>query len=344
MRILEQGKDFKTRDLPADPPSFLRWLGQGAMLRIPGRDRSRTRVVVTLLHGNEPSGLRAMHRWLLADATPAVDVGLVIGAVETALAPPGFAFRLLPGRRDLNRCWRAPWVGGEGAFAQAVLETVRASAPECLVDLHNNTGHNPAYGVSPRVGAPERRLVSLFADRIIHAPLGLGTLVEATADELPSVTIECGKSSDPAADQVAFDGLGRVVSQADLELERGDPPALAVFHDPVRVRVRAGVELAFGNGPDDAVGLTISQEIDRHNFREVPPGAILGWLGADGRWPVEARGSGGVDRSEEFFRARGRVFETRRSLVPVMMTTDRESALADCLFYAVEPGPPTGSG
>jgi hypothetical protein len=63
-------------ELAATPEAFLAWLAQPTLFRVPGRDRSRTRVLATLLHGNEPSGLRGLHRWLRAGAPPAVDADL----------------------------------------------------------------------------------------------------------------------------------------------------------------------------------------------------------------------------------------------------------------------------
>ena len=52
---------------------------------IPGRDSSRTRVLVTLSHGNEPSGVEAVHGWLQAEQVPAVNVVVILGAVQAAL-------------------------------------------------------------------------------------------------------------------------------------------------------------------------------------------------------------------------------------------------------------------
>ena len=50
--------------IPSDPVAWLRQLGGPTAIRLSGRDRSRCRTVVTLLHGNEPSGVRALHGWL----------------------------------------------------------------------------------------------------------------------------------------------------------------------------------------------------------------------------------------------------------------------------------------
>jgi hypothetical protein len=330
------GRDLDAESLGRDAMAFLRELAGPSLILVPGRDRTRLRVVSTLLHGNEPSGVGAIHRWLLEGPSPAVDVLVFLGAVETALAPPGFAYRFLPGAGDLNRCWLPPHPGEEGALARQVLERLRSRAPECLVDLHNNTGDNPAYGVSPRIGLPERNLVTRFAHRIVHTPLQLGTLVEATCDEWPSVTVECGRAGDPLADGLALAGTRRLLEADSLDLD-GVAPLIEVVVDPVRVSLRSGIDLDFGEGPSGGAGLTISRDIDRHNFELLPPGSCIGWLAPGCDWPIEALAAGGRDRSFELFELRDGRLETRVELVPVMMTTDRANALADCLFYAAWP-------
>ena len=56
--------------LPGSVEHWLRELDRATLLRVPGRDRSRTRIVTTLLHGNEPSGVRAVHAWLCSGVAP----------------------------------------------------------------------------------------------------------------------------------------------------------------------------------------------------------------------------------------------------------------------------------
>jgi hypothetical protein len=335
LRDLRVGRDLLPERLPPDAPDFLRLLGGPALLRLAGRDGSRTRVVSTLLHGNEPSGLRALLRYLRAGHVPAVDTLLFVGAVDTALAHPAFGHRTLPGARDLNRCWRPPWTGAEGALARAVLDALHAARPECLVDVHNNTGHNPVYGVAFRVGHAELSLVSLFGERIVHTPIELGTLVEATISSFPSVTIECGRAGDPAADEAAWRGLCRYLDWERIDFAKPLVP-VTCFEAPVRIEVRPGVRLVFGERRGEAE-VTISSDIDRHNFERLEAGTPFGWLREDADWPFRARGHDGADRSRELLLVEDGVLRARRSFVPIMMTTDPRIALSDCLFYAVQP-------
>jgi hypothetical protein len=295
--------------------------------------------LITLLHGNEPSSVLALHRWLLRDQKPAVNALVAVVAIEAALTPPGLALRFLPEGRDLNRCWYPPFDGPEGEMAKQILDLLHAARPECLVDLHNNSGHTLPYGIAPRMGVPEQKLVSLFGDRFVHTPLELGTLLEATQWDFPSVSIECGRSGDPAADVVAFEGLDRYLGSDDLELEKPSKP-LIVLVDPVRVCIRDGVEIAFGTGPNEAIDLTISQDIDRHNFEFIPCGTKIGWLGERGVWPIEVRSRDGKDRGGDLFAVKDGVLETLRPLIPVMMTTNARSVREDCLFYALQPAGP----
>lgn len=330
------GRDLDREKIPSNPIDFLRDLAGPALLRLPGLDSSRTRVITTLLHANEPSGLRAIVRYLRSGQIPATDVIFFIAAVTTALRDPVLSHRALPDRPDANRVWVSPWNSPEAEVARDVLDRIRSSEPEFLVDLHNNTGHNPAYGVVFGVGAAELALVSLFAGRAVHTPIQLHTLVEATQGDFPSVTIECGRAGDPAADEAAWNGLDRVLRSDTIDLRAPARP-LELLGAPVRVCLAPGFDLAFADQIDSKAAITISKDIDRHNFETLKAGMPIGWLEAKDRWPLRAIGGAEEECSRELFEADLGVLRTRRSFIPIMMTTNREIARSDCLFYAVQP-------
>ncbi len=332
------GRDLERDALPGDLADFLRTLGAPTLIRLAGRDGSRTRVVTTLLHANEPSGVRAVLRYLRGGHRPATDVVFFVGAVQTALTEPFMSHRAIPGEPDANRVWTPPFDTPQGEVAKQVLDRLRALRPEFLVDLHNNTGHNPAYGVAFGLGAPELSLVSLFADRVVHTPIELRALVEATHDDFPSVTVECGRAGDAVADEAAWVGLQRF-----LDLDEIDPSVphrpMHILGSPVRVCIEPGLELAFADRIDREVSLTISKNIDRHNFERLAAGSPIGWLAHDESrqaWPLNAIGGAGEECSRALFEVDGGVLRTRRDFIPIMMTTNREIAQSDCLFYAVQ--------
>ena len=109
---------------------FLRSLPGPMAIHVAGRDPTRCRVLVTLSHGNEPSGLEAVHRWLLSGRQPAVNIVVIFGAVAAAAAEPLFFHRMLPGERDLNRCFSPPYSEEQGQLAQAILAHIRNQQPE----------------------------------------------------------------------------------------------------------------------------------------------------------------------------------------------------------------------
>lgn len=321
-------------DAGATPEEWLRRLGGPACLRIPGRDRSRVRALTTLLHGNEPSGLRALHGWVREGRRPAVDLLCFLGAVPAALEAPLFSQRARAEDRDLNRCFRPPFEGRQGRLAGEILERLRAARPEALIDVHNTSGWSPAYGVVTRLDPAREALVARFAGRLILTDLRLGAIMEATEDDFPTVTIECGKAGDAASDRVAALGLERYAG-AEQVLERPAGETLRVLRHPVRIELRGGGRVAFGLSPSPDADVTLLPDLDKHNFSPLDPGTQLGWIGAGGPSALRARDGRGRELADELFRAPRGELRAARRLTPLMVTTDPGIAASDCLFYAV---------
>jgi hypothetical protein len=329
-------EDVHPGDIPAHVDDFLDILAGPTILSVWGQDRSRVRVVAGTLHGNEPSGLRAIHRALRKESRPATDTFFFVGAVDAARAEPRFSHRYLPGRRDLNRCFRAPWDGPDGAVGRATLEALCARSVELAVDLHNNTGRNPPYAIGGALDQVHLALSALFTKRFIHSDLKLGSFAEAMESHCPSVTIECGQAHDPRADEAAWFGLANLLRLKHLDTAgRGTEP-MEVFSSPSRVELARGATLAFGSAPQPGADLTLDPDVDRHNFQSLAPGTPIGFVREGRPWPVVVRDTCGTDRSQELFEidGRGRLL-IRDTLVPIMMTTDPHAAANDCLFYAV---------
>lgn len=327
--------DFEWKRAPNTAEDFLNWLGGPALLRIAGRDRGRTRVVSVLMHGNEPSGLRALHAWLRERELPATDVLAFVGAVEAARLLPLFSHRMVPERPDLNRCFRPPFQGVEGEIAGELLEWVMRLKPEAVVDLHNNTGRNPIYGVSHRAVVVPWKLASLFTHRFVYSPIALATFVEACQFHFPAVTIECGQAGDPRADADGLAGLRRFLHRPrldDIELA----PGAELFLTPSRLYLDPHVPLAFSDRSVPGKALTLDCELDRENFQTVPVGRVIGWLAPQAPWPFRVPGPEGREISHEYFERRGNEVVTRRPWIPIMLTTSVSAALGDCLCYLAE--------
>jgi hypothetical protein len=322
--------------LPADANAWLDELRGPIAIRVRGADSTRTRLVSGMLHGNEPSGLRAIFHALRSRARPATDTVFFVGAVEAARAEPRHSQRMLVGRRDLNRCFRPPFDDADGRIAEALLDLVRPEPLEAVIDLHNNSGHNPVYGVGLGDDSGRLGLASLFGERYVVSPLSLGSLHEAFPAAIPAVTMECGRAGERHADEAAIAGLTRFLRADVLPRVEAASGRVHLLRAPVRVRVRPGVTLAYGARAE--ADLTLDADVDRHNFRRQPAGTRIGWLRERAPWPFEALDATRTDRAHELFERRGDAIVTRREIVPIMMTTSARIAHEDCLFYVVEEG------
>lgn len=319
----------------ADEADFLTQLGGAVLILVPGRDSSRYRAVSTLLHGNEPSGVRALHRFLRAGHEPVVNLLCFIPAVEAALHESLFQHRYLPGERDQNRCFRPPFNDRPGRIAQRMLQLLALYRPECVIDIHNTSGAGPAFGVVTHEDCRHEALVSLFTRHLVVTDLALGALMEQSRPHCPIVTVECGGAGDKRADRVAFEGLMRYVDD-DPVLELASGVQLELYRHPVRLELSAGAVLAFDTRPVPGADLTVPPDLERFNFGTAPRDTFIGWLGSpSSRQRLHARNGAGVERIDEWFRIdEGRLL-TNRPLKLFMITHRREIALSDCLLYAV---------
>ena len=323
--------DAPTRqDVSPTVEEFLRKLGGPTFLWLPGLDATRTRAVSTLLHGNEPSGVRAIHRWIREGHQPQVNVLCFIGNVEAALTDPVFSHRSVPGGQDLNRCFRSPFEGPEGIIAQAMLKELYRIQPEALIDIHNTSGRSPAYGVATQNGVMQESLTGIFSVHLVVTDLRLGTLMEATETAWPTVTIEAGGTADPQAHELAYRGFSRYALAKDFS-ELSYP--VTVAHHPIRVELKKGASLAYASAPMPEVDLTLPQDVDRLNFGTLSTQERLGWVGAEGLDVLCAINAAGKNLTSTLFSVRhGELMLARPSRL-MMVTTNPDIARSDCLFY-----------
>ncbi len=321
---------------------FLRVLGGPAWLHLAGNDRSRMRAISTLLHGNEPSGVRALHRFLKSGRKPATDVLVLVASVDAALAAPGFAHRTLPGRKDLNRCFADSGLDLDARLARAILGELRTARPEALVDLHNTSGSGPAYGVGIRADPAHLSLTSLFASIYVLTDIRLGALMEVTEDAFPVVTIECGGAHDRQSDEIAVQGMTQYLC-AETVLTRADiASSMTVLKHPIRVRLMNGGQVAYARARDASRILTLRDDIDRFNSAILPPREPIGWTDSlDRLTAIDGRG---VERREVLLEVRAGRLYAKQALRLFMATTDAHIAMEDCLFYAMSCDDPCHDG
>ncbi len=342
-------------EVGATPIEFLHKLSGPCWLVLPGRDRSRSRAIATLLHGNEPSGLIATHRCIRAGIEPAVDIHIFIGSVAAARKEPLFSHRFLPDHRDLNRCFGPPFDDQDGGVAEKMLAYLSQLRPQCLVDIHNTSGAGPAFSVSPFDNRAHRALTELFTQRMIITELRLGALMEVATPDFAAITVECGGANDDSSHDVAYQGMVRYLTQdllftdsstldsgSDLDsgpdLDSGldaSPSIFEVFDEPLRFELLGGTVLGYGEGPVDDADITIPANIENYNFGDFHTHQILAWLERSAFERITVKDLDGKEVRDDYFEQRGGCLFVKRSLRLFMATTRADIALSDCLFYFV---------
>ncbi|TLF53096.1 succinylglutamate desuccinylase [Halomonas urmiana] len=330
------------RDPPVDHDDVGTWvasLGGPTWIVLSGDDARRCRVVTTLLHGNEPSGVMALHRWLATQPRPRTRLAVLVANVGAALTPPHFTHRSVPGERDLNRCFRPPHAGVSGVLAAAIAEDIQAWAPECVIDMHNTSGNGPSFAVATVRDPFLERLAGQFCDRLIVTDFRLGSLMELplvvpALAPCPMLTLECGGALQPAAREVAGTVFRRLAEWSDLTALEPHPDLDVLVH-PLRVELRPGASIAYAREPQPGVDVTLWARIDEHNRGLTLPDTFLGWLGEEGLACLQACDARGQDHLHELLCERqGRLYP-RCPMRLFMATTNVEIARSDCLFYSV---------
>jgi hypothetical protein len=314
---------------------FIDYLAGPACLFLDGDNSDRTRAFVTLLHGNEPSGLMALFRWLKSGQRPAVNTVCIVASVPAAAVKPRFSHRMLPDVRDLNRCFRPPFADEPGQLAEEILEILRMHHPEAVIDMHNTSGSGPAFGVCTHMDRQHDALVSIFTQRLIVSNLGLGALMDISEHSYPTVTIEVGGRQDQEAHELAYEGLCRYFT-ASTVLDQGETDwGLELLHDPLRLELNPGFPLTYAEQACSEHAVTLLPDIEHHNFGTVSPETQLGWTDGVPKRLFTALDAGGRCAVARLVRVEeGRLYPAQ-PLKLFMITTNAFIAQSDCLFYAV---------
>lgn len=319
----------------SDYIEFLKILGKPTWLTFEGKDRSRSRAIVTLLHGNEPSGLKAVHNWIKKQQQPATDLGIFVGSVNAALHPPILSHRYLPHEKDFNRCFSPPYSCNQGKLAEKVIGLLADFAPEAVVDTHNTSAHSEAFAVAGHDNSAVRQVAQMFTRKLVVIHRKMGTLIETGKDLFPVVTVEFGGFRDPRSDLLADETLNDFIHrQALFNVE---PVPFQILRDPQRLELLTGHRLHYSSTIQDEdrgeADITIFNTIDQLNFSAVPKDTSLGWLAADGIEGLKVTDEAGNNLLARFFYESDGFLMTKINMNIFMATTDAYIAQNDCLLY-----------
>jgi hypothetical protein len=321
--------------LKSDHLQYLEELEAPTIIDIVGKDTSRCRVVTTLLHGNEPSGLIAMHKWLSTEGDltlPQTNMRFIICSVEAAKLIPKFSHRYLNNGLDINRCFGQEHTQEYYQRAKLIEQAIEDVSPELVVDLHNTSGSGPAFAVCTKITDNALSVISLFCQSVILSGIKLGALMEQDFN-CPVITVECGGAQDEQAHQVAFQGIKQLAELKEIYQEK---PEVNIIRQPLRLKLKPEVCLSYGLSMEYNTGVSLIASIEKTNFDGAIKGQSLGWLDGLGLANFDLIDDKNNNVIDDYFIAQGNQFICKQDMSIFMATSNKDIAKADCLFYIVK--------
>lgn len=325
------------------PPGFLdaeardlwRLFDGPALIRLPGR-RMPALFVSVLLHGNEVSGLQGVQQVLRRRLAHGLPRGLLLMVGNVAAAREGL--RRLDGQPDYNRVWPGAPADGHSPEAAAMAQAhalIRREGAFAAIDLHNNTGLNPHYGVLCSLDPRSLYLATLFSRTAVWFRGVPGTQTASLAGMLPAIAAECGQPGAPANAAAAARVVEAALDLAEFPAHPVRHQDIDLFHSLAVVKVREEATMSFAGEPAD---LRFDPALDHFNFRELAAGTVLGRT--DHAMPLVAVDEDGRDVTARFLAAGEGTVRLRQAAMPAMLTRDARIVRQDCLCYLMERVPP----
>ena len=297
------------------------------LVKLEGK-KSMPLFVTILLHGNEYSGLKSMQALLTRylDQLPR-SLYFFVGNVAAAEANK----RFLVGQTDYNRCWPGTELAANDAtrLMQQVFDEVSADGLFAAIDVHNNTGANPHYAGMTDVTQHNQHLAAMFNHIALFYRYPKGVSTMAFDGVCPAITIECGRPGDEVGIRHAtelLDGLlhmdhfpERPVAAHDLQLVR------------TLVTLNVPQEVTFDFNLSSPADLTFDSGFERKNFTEITTTEVFAHTRVD--CPLTITNQQGQDVTDEIMRIEDGKIYLNKTLMPAMITLDKNIVRQDCLCY-----------
>jgi hypothetical protein len=310
---------------------FLNSLTGPSVLHLPGC-HDETRVITTLLYGDEPSGLLAIHQLLLEGFTPYANTKIILASVCAAQTIPMFSQRQLKGQVDLNRCFRPPYDAKEGKLAKQIIDLIVDLSPSCVIDLHDTPSTSPPLAITSHLGKQELALGSYFSHYLLHSNIPLGSIMEVPFC-CPVVTVEAGGDTKNASVHCLYKGLKSLLSSpSPWRVQQ----KIEIIQEPKRLEIHSSTSVICADKPVFGMNITLHQDIERWNFTVIKPGDVIGWVD---HYRLEHFRLCGQQRGEtvaSYFNADNNALTVTRPLRFFMITKDSAMAKADCLLYFID--------
>ncbi|MFQ5620524.1 MAG: succinylglutamate desuccinylase/aspartoacylase family protein [Candidatus Nanoarchaeia archaeon] len=294
--------------------------------------KEKTIFISGSLHGNEPTGFLVIKKLLRKYKNGEIDLPFnllcFVGNIEALAKEPMFSHRFLEGQKDLNRVWEPDTTH---PVAREVLDYIENMNIIGGVDIHNNSGNNPVYGVIVDAKEETMKFVDHLVKYQIYYDSYLPTLVhEMSRRGIPFVTVECGHRKDKSSNE---HGMGAALKTIEFFSGKKAPISNERFlYENVR-RVLVDPEISV-TAHDERADLTIRPDIEEFNFQHIPQGTPLAKTSVS-HMPIYVDLEG-KDVTEEWFVLRHGEILFKQDCWILMATSDEVVMKQDVIFYIAQ--------
>jgi ribosomal protein S27E len=218
--------------------------------------------------------------------------------------------------------------------ASLIEQAIRDVSPEMVIDLHNSSSSGPTFSVSSVVTTEAISLTSFFCQTLILSDLNIGSIMDQSFN-CPFITIECGGCQDVQAHEIAFSGVSQVAQCKSIGYTQQEKP-VEVIYRPLRLQLKQQSKLSYAQHDEGYSGVTLKDNIECFNFGSAHQDEMLGWVDGNGLNNLQLIDKSGKDVLDEYFYARDNQLVCRHNLRLFKATTNKTTAIKDCLFYVVK--------
>lgn len=332
-------KDPCIQVVKADYTQFLLSLDELTVIDITGTDLNQTRVITTLINGDEPSGFIAIHRWLSQRTEkPATNIRIVICSVEAASLPPLFKKASIESAASLYSCLcQSPIQGADSKYverAKVIAKKVNEVSPQVVLDIHNTPGSNPAFAFSGVITPEILTLTSFFCPTLILNSLKEGLQFEKNFNA-PTLGIACGESEDEQSHEVAYQGIKALIQCEHLKAFHQEQ-AVSIIYKPMRLTLQEKSEINFDDHDEGENGVTLKPKLELLNYGGAQPGQMFGWLDSKGLNNLELLNDVNKNVIDEYFHLRENQLVVKKSIKVFMAHNNVKKAKSECICYIVD--------
>lgn len=290
---------------------------------------SKCIVISVLVRGNEPTALGTLLTFLHSKTIPAYSVKLMIIEVEAARRQPLFSRAYLPGTRDLNRCFREPFLYQNMHRAHDIYEFIETLKPDCVIDFHDNPASNNPVAVSAEDSDRHRELASFFCQEMLYFPASSGAMINLPVS-CPVISVYLPTDFTPVAQSTFYCQLLRMWQHYP---ENISGEVISIIPSPKRLELKRNADLAFADKPVFGVSCTLTNELQSFDRKILTPGDVLGWVDHNQLQHFRVIGDQGIEPVETFFSANDNSLKVIRPFRLYLLALHPDIAKSDCLFY-----------